>query len=314
MNGALPTFAAWQSVAGGLGLRWRGAELVGPCPSCGGTDRFHVNDRRRGGGAALFGCRRCAGRGAILAAAFPDGTAKSRGASPGSWRGPSRGVPRSDDDRVDAARMWARNARRPAGTPAQRYLASRGVARFNADVRWLPASTWRQVAQGGPYARALPPTGAAGAVLFLLSILAGAGEPRTRALVVEALADDGRRCAWADGSRCRFAVGRLAGAWFRAYPPRHSPALAVCEGPIDALAIAATGTEAWAAGGSSGLPRRADELAATGREIELWPDGDRPGRAAAIRLLAELRGRRVLCRRRRLPDDSDPAQQLEEMS
>src|SRR5690606_17847560 len=36
------------------GLVRTGAELVGPCPQCGGRDRFGVNLQ-----AGVFGCRRC---------------------------------------------------------------------------------------------------------------------------------------------------------------------------------------------------------------------------------------------------------------
>lgn len=39
-------------------LRRTGAELVGPCPSCGGTDRFGVNLQK-----AVFLCRRCDAKG-----------------------------------------------------------------------------------------------------------------------------------------------------------------------------------------------------------------------------------------------------------
>ena len=50
-----PTFADWQAVAGSLGLKRVGKELVGPCPRpiCGGTNRFRVN-------AHGFYCRECA--------------------------------------------------------------------------------------------------------------------------------------------------------------------------------------------------------------------------------------------------------------
>ncbi len=39
-----------------LDLRNRSGEHVGPCPVCGGTDRFHVG---RGRGGARVGCRGC---------------------------------------------------------------------------------------------------------------------------------------------------------------------------------------------------------------------------------------------------------------
>ena len=70
----LPAWADWEARADALGLRLRSGELVGPCPSCGGEDRFHV---RRRGPAALVGCRGCIdgggdGFGAVLQKAWPD--------------------------------------------------------------------------------------------------------------------------------------------------------------------------------------------------------------------------------------------------
>ena len=49
----LPTLADWQTRAPALELKRAGGELVGPCPACGGTDRFRVT--KRGG----FFCRQC---------------------------------------------------------------------------------------------------------------------------------------------------------------------------------------------------------------------------------------------------------------
>jgi hypothetical protein len=52
-------------VAGGLGiegLRRAGHEMVGPCPVCGGRDRFGINPIKQ-----MFNCRRCQGRGDVVA-------------------------------------------------------------------------------------------------------------------------------------------------------------------------------------------------------------------------------------------------------
>lgn len=49
----VPSLADWGTAAVRLGLRRQGRELVGPCPACGGEDRFRVT--RRGG----FFCRQC---------------------------------------------------------------------------------------------------------------------------------------------------------------------------------------------------------------------------------------------------------------
>jgi phage/plasmid primase-like uncharacterized protein len=40
----------------GLRVKRKGAELVGPCPQCGGTDRFAISIRKE-----KFLCRRCRG-------------------------------------------------------------------------------------------------------------------------------------------------------------------------------------------------------------------------------------------------------------
>lgn len=48
-----PTLAEWRDAAPRLQLKRAGAELSGPCPYCGGKDRFRVT--RRGG----FFCRQC---------------------------------------------------------------------------------------------------------------------------------------------------------------------------------------------------------------------------------------------------------------
>ena len=59
------TFADWQSRAADLGLKRNGKGLVGPCPSCGGEDRFSVADKD---GRAVFNCRQCKGFADILKA------------------------------------------------------------------------------------------------------------------------------------------------------------------------------------------------------------------------------------------------------
>ena len=47
-----------------FGLRKQGGEYVGPCPLCGGRDRFHVRQGRDG--PAVFGCRQCIDEGQDL--------------------------------------------------------------------------------------------------------------------------------------------------------------------------------------------------------------------------------------------------------
>ena len=51
-----PSIGDWHARAAGLNLKRRGKTLVGPCPVCGGKDRFSVEDRD---GGALLQCRGC---------------------------------------------------------------------------------------------------------------------------------------------------------------------------------------------------------------------------------------------------------------
>ena len=67
-----PEFEAWvedaravdiaeEARARGLGLRGT-VEMVGPCPDCGGSDRFAINTRKQ-----VFNCRGCGESGDVIA-------------------------------------------------------------------------------------------------------------------------------------------------------------------------------------------------------------------------------------------------------
>ena len=49
-----------EIVRRGITLKRSGAELIGPCPKCGGEDRFAVNLNKQ-----VFNCRGCNARGAL---------------------------------------------------------------------------------------------------------------------------------------------------------------------------------------------------------------------------------------------------------
>ena len=55
-----PSLADWRSAAPRLGLKWASSQFSGPCPHCGGKDRFRVLSNGK------FFCRQCC----------PDGSAK----------------------------------------------------------------------------------------------------------------------------------------------------------------------------------------------------------------------------------------------
>ena len=189
MSGTLPSAEEW---AARCGLTRRGREWVGPCPSCGGTDRFHVTDRE---GTARWGCRGCidnrqdgekqAATRAVLEAAFPNreghrAEAASRrpapaaGSATGSAAAPGRGEPADERRRAYAARAWASAIPVPAeeGHPARRWLWGRGKPLpgpalwppgepLPGGVRWLPEFP----ADGWPYGGRPPRYGAVAVLL-----------------------------------------------------------------------------------------------------------------------------------------------------
>ena len=82
MRQALPSALEWQRA---LDLRKAGREWCGPCPACGGHDRFHVAEKD---GRALVGCRGCIDGlaedhrrkrfGEIVQIVFPDDSRETR--------------------------------------------------------------------------------------------------------------------------------------------------------------------------------------------------------------------------------------------
>ena len=150
----LPDVEDW---AARLGLRNRSGEYVGPCPVCGGEDRFHVR-RGRDGGAAV-GCRGCIDGqppkekreafGRVLREAFPERFQSGAGEPPHPPRKPpeSRSEPISAPDPGDAdtrrkvaRRVW--NATKPLpGSLAEIFLTARGVGHVAVapSLRFSPA-------------------------------------------------------------------------------------------------------------------------------------------------------------------------------
>jgi hypothetical protein len=124
-------------------LRRCGAELIGPCPHCGGRDRFGVNLRKQ-----VFVCRGCGARGSVIdlvalldrctiheAVAKLCGVGNPPPARPLS--NPQRVYSKApaDCDGTDRALQWWAEARSIAGTLAEEYLVQhRGIGTFPPDV------------------------------------------------------------------------------------------------------------------------------------------------------------------------------------
>ena len=101
-----PTPDEWHARCPTLVLR--GNQLEGPCPECGGDDRFHVNLEA----PHLFGCRKCGDDSSSpLLAAFPERRKVRGGARPGAGRpeepGSERSARRGRESRADLDNLSA---------------------------------------------------------------------------------------------------------------------------------------------------------------------------------------------------------------
>jgi hypothetical protein len=259
----LPGVKEWADT---LDLTRRGREWIGPCPLCGGDDRFHVRDS---GGRAAVGCRGCidgqpdgerrARFGEVLRAVFParavtpppplSSHLARRPWLPGFSAPPPRfpaRVPRTPPAPGNggeaargaiAGRLWA--AAVPADdTPARAYLAGRSVwppdgigPGLPAPVRWLPrGAVGRDVAADWYDV----PEHTAGAIVYAFRQPGGA---TIRAVSLDALDADGRRpdqASGVKGDRWRRTFGVNRGAAFEA--AAGGGATVLCEGAVTALA------------------------------------------------------------------------------
>ena len=188
-----------------------------------------------------------------------------------------------------AVRALWRASRRAADTPAAAYLAARLAwppagstlsAPLPPGVRWTPRAALEALRWREPL-----PTAAPGAITY------GYAPPRggpVRAVQLDALDAEGGRTA----PRWRFGRGARSGSVFRAaapWPSASAAALALCEGEVTALALAASGVahEVRATGGHGGL----DPALVAGVEgaVLISADGDPDGRRAMRALAHGLR-------------------------
>ena len=288
----LPSVEEWADT---LDLTRRGREWIGPCPLCGGEDRFHVRESE---GRGVVGCRGCIdGQSSderakrfveLLKAVFPargGGVARFPAPAPRTRPDPVNGHEAAH--RAIAGRLWAAAA--PADhTPARAYLAGRlvwppdGIGHgLPASVRWLPRGAVRRDVAADWYD---VPEHTAGAIVYAFRQPGGA---TIRAVGLDALDADGRR----PGKRWRRTFGQKKGAAFVVGAVGGDP-LVIVEGEADALASVwlYPGAEVWAAGGGGGAVL-APAILDTERRVVIEADPDGPGRVAALKLDKALGGR-----------------------
>ena len=213
------------------GLTRVGAEWVGPCPLCGGDDRFRVSER----GAY---CRQCLPDGKntvrfkeLIAAVFPD-------AEP-----PPKPRPKPNPGKRPTAEIgleaWTAsvNAER---TPVRAYITGRKAwppfYEIPESIRWIPAAA-------APRDMWLPKH-FAGAALFMFGDGSG-----FKGVMAEGLSASGRRGL----DRWRRTFGPIKGNFFAIEARKDGLMTVITEGPLTALAahVMADGAAVRAAGGTN---------------------------------------------------------------
>jgi hypothetical protein len=282
----------------GIKLRGR-VERAGPCPICGGNDRFAINVKKQ-----VFVCRGCNVGGDVIALVrhldavdFAAAVEILAGDRARSQAKPTPQITRQVDvenyeqkQHQKAARLWCR--RRPlTGSIAERYLRGCRSICFELPhtIAFLPPAKPEHspaliAAFGIPrepdYRLLRIPDDAVRAVQLTLLTAEGTGK--------------------ADVNPNKLTVGSPAGLPIVVAPMNDSLGLAIAEGVESALSVqGSTGLGAWAAGGASNLPKLVGAIesigpAAAPEAITIYVDPDDAGRRNGHEL---ARGLMVLSQR-----------------
>jgi hypothetical protein len=270
----------------GIKLRRSGQERIGPCPRCGGTDRFSISVRKQ-----VFNCRVCGGRGDVIALVmFLDGCtfAEARATLSGErYRAPQRRDDDGDHERRQhrkAAFLWSQ--RRPiTGSIAGTYLHARGIkCPLPATLGFLPArKPGQHPAMIAAYALADEPEP---------GILAAPRNVDAVHLILLRADGSGK----ADIEPNKLTIGSRALPIIIA-PPNDLLGLAITEGIEDALTVhQATGLGAWAAGAASRMPALAELIPDYIDCVSVAIDDDEAGTKHGPDLVRRIKARGIEAR------------------
>ena len=272
------------------GIKLRGTvERAGPCPRCGGRDRFAANVRKQ-----VFNCRQCGAKGNVISlvqwldnCTFTEAIETLAGES--TERPPIKPQERVADpdeyERRQAARaQWLWLQRCPiAGSPAERYLRERRYAGPPpATLGFMPPSKPEHhpamIAAFG-----IPDEPEPGII----------GAPRgVSAMHLTLLKPDGS--GKADVDKTKLIIGRPLDRPIVLAPPNDLLGLAICEGIEDALSVyEATGLGAWAAGSAGFMPALADAVPPYIECVTIFAHNDQSGHHGATELAAMLVARGI---------------------
>ena len=314
------------------GVRCGEPRYNGPCPVCGGRDRFWV---AQGEATVLIQCSHGCGFAELLAALGlteqplePKNAAVRRRRFTATPNTPARTAKPAvaSGESARARRVWDA-ASEPSGTPGARYLiVTRHV--WNEDVQLPPAVRWLSRDAAETLKRELwppLPEDAAGALVYRF---ATPGEAETAFVQLEAVdqLDQRRPFVWRNRIGQRRCVKRPSlygsergnGRVFLAVRG-DGAGVHLTEGPLDALALATLARlhlrdlEGGAVYGVAGVGTISAAACHGARRVTLWPDGDVGATIAALKAVELETALRRPVRIRRQPPGHDLADEVAEV-
>jgi hypothetical protein len=276
----------------GIKLKRQGTELVGPCPICGGNDRFSINTKKQ-----CWHCRKCdagddVGADTIGLVRHLDGcdfvtaintlTGNGVGIKTTPPPKPTKRNDTNDDQAKASTAGWLWSQRKPIteGTPPWLYLRKRKyIGPIPATLGYLPPL--------GPYPAAMIAAFGMAAELDEPTVIS---VPKTVTGVhLTRLTADGDKAPNADG-KAKIMRGLCKGAPITVSPPNDLLGIALTEGIEDALsAYQATGLGLWAAGSGSFMPVLAPLIPDYIEAVTIYAHDDTPGALMQLISLAPSR-------------------------
>jgi phage/plasmid primase-like uncharacterized protein len=274
----------------GIELKRQGAELVGPCPACGGRDRFAVNVRKQ-----VFNCRGYGGGNVIKLVQHIDGcdfvsaitTLTGDGIRIRTTTSPKLAKRRDDEDDKASKAAWLWSQRKPIteGTPPWLYLRNHRAytGPFPAALGYLPPR--------GPHPAAMIAAFGVAAELDEPGII---GVPKSVTGVhLTRLKADGNKAPNATG-KAKIMLGVCKGTPIAISSPNDLLGMAVTEGIEDALSVyQGTGLGVWAAGSAVFMPALAPLIPNYIEAVTICAHDDDTGRSNAIDFARAIKARGI---------------------
>lgn len=249
----------------------------GPCPICGGKDRFRFDDRESRG---TWICNQCgSGDGYKLLELFKGWTFKEAAREVQAIAGviqQGKALQKPDDQKKVAAvrRIWWEAVRIKAGDPAQRYIAARtGIKEIPAALRFHPALAYHDGEE----------------VTYHPALVAAVTCPDGKGVAVHRIYLDGEGGkAKVEQQKKLLAAAEIEGASVKLAPPGEE--LGIAEGIETALAASRRfGIPVWSSITAGGMLKWSPPQGV--RRVTIFGDNDASftGQAAAFMLAKQLK-------------------------